>query len=208
VSLKNATNSCWRLRTRLAGGSERTRRLIRDFLKPGHWALAGLENAYASRSRSGGYTVSRGRRPYAAFHGSAGSRRAGFVAAVELVLAQPAISSQSDRQSERVHSPARSFDDLFPYRRDSQGEPEPGDPAGATLRDRANFDSRHTQTGTCRSMLGRLAKVNRAPSNLHAPRRDLASRRPTPSGTFDIYLCSWRGTGYEFTRPSRLQNDR
>ena len=79
--------------------------LIRDFLSRAAHALAGLESAYAAAVPSA--------EPYAAFQAVLARDARDSLAAVELVLAQPAISSQLiDNLNASIHLRAL-LTDLF-----------------------------------------------------------------------------------------------
>jgi hypothetical protein len=79
--------------------------LIRDFLSRAAQALAGIEDAYVSVVSSAG--------PYAAFQAVLARDARDSLAAVELVLAQPAISSQLiDNLNASIHLRAL-LTDLF-----------------------------------------------------------------------------------------------
>jgi len=84
--------------------------LIRDFLSRAAGALAGLENAYASEVQA---LVSSAPEPYAAFQVVLGRDARDSLVAIELVLAQPAISSQLiDNLNASIHLRAL-LTDLF-----------------------------------------------------------------------------------------------
>jgi hypothetical protein len=95
---------------------------IRDFLSRAARALAGLEDAYVSAVPPAG--------PYAAFQTVLARDARDSLAAVELVLAQPAISSQLiDNLNASIHLRAL-LTDLFLIDEILKGQ-NPGSPAGA-----------------------------------------------------------------------------
>ena len=84
--------------------------LIRDFLSRASRALTGLEDAYASIVRERAFVPAE---PYAAFQAVLARDAQDSLAAVELVLAQPAISSQLiDNLNASIHLRAL-LTDLF-----------------------------------------------------------------------------------------------
>jgi hypothetical protein len=84
--------------------------LIRDFLSRAARALAGLENDYASAVQAG---VVSAPEPYAAFQAVLARDARDSLVAIELVLAQPAISSQLiDNLNASIHLRAL-LTDLF-----------------------------------------------------------------------------------------------
>jgi len=102
--------------------------LIRDFLSRAAQALAGLENAYASAVKR------RGQGPaetYAAFQAVLARDAQDSLVAVELVLAQPTISSQLiDNLNASIHVRAL-LTDLFLIDEILKGSQNQGSPAGA-----------------------------------------------------------------------------
>jgi hypothetical protein len=97
--------------------------LIRDFLSRAAQALAGIEDAYVSVVSSAG--------PYAAFQAVLARDARDSLAAVELVLAQPAISSQLiDNLNASIHLRAL-LTDLFLIDEILKGQHHES-PAGAT----------------------------------------------------------------------------
>lgn len=97
--------------------------LIRDFLQRAARALKGLESAYASAVEPGG--------PYAAFQAVLARDARDSLAAVELVLAQPAISSQLiDNLNASIHLRAL-LTDLFLIDEILKGRQQQESPAGA-----------------------------------------------------------------------------
>ena len=102
--------------------------LIRDFLSKAAQALAGLESAYASavEQRDMGPAG-----PYAAFQAVLARDARDSLAAVELVLAQPAISSQLiDNLNASIHVRAL-LTDLFLIDEILKGSQNQESPAGA-----------------------------------------------------------------------------
>ena len=84
--------------------------LIRDFLSRAAQALGGLENAYASVVEQRGLSPAG---PYAAFQAVLARDAQDSLAAIELVLAQPSISSQLiDNLNASIHLRAL-LTDLF-----------------------------------------------------------------------------------------------
>jgi hypothetical protein len=97
--------------------------LIRDFLSRAAQALAGIEKAYASVVPPAG--------PYAAFQAVLARDAQDSLAAVELVLAQPAISSQLiDNLNASIHLRAL-LTDLFLIDEILKGRQNQESPAGA-----------------------------------------------------------------------------
>ena len=97
--------------------------LIRDFLSRAAQALAGIEEAYASAVPP--------RQAVRRVSSSAGSRRADSLAAVELVLAQPAISSQLiDNLNASIHLRAL-LTDLFLIDEILKGSQNPAGASGS-----------------------------------------------------------------------------
>jgi hypothetical protein len=97
--------------------------LIRDFLSRAAQALAGIEDAYVSVVSSAG--------PYAAFQAVLARDARDSLAAVELVLAQPAISSQLiDNLNASIHLRAL-LTDLFLIDEILKGNQNQESPAGA-----------------------------------------------------------------------------
>jgi hypothetical protein len=97
--------------------------LIRDFLGRAAQALAGIENAYVSAVPPAG--------PYAAFRDVLARDARDSLAAVELVLAQPAISSQLiDNLNASIHLRAL-LTDLFLIDEILKGRQNQESPAGA-----------------------------------------------------------------------------
>jgi len=97
--------------------------LIRDFLSRAAQALAGLEDAYASAVPPG--------KPYTAFQTVLARDARDSLAAVELVLAQPAISSQLiDNLNASIHLRAL-LTDLFLIDEIVKGSRNHESPAGA-----------------------------------------------------------------------------
>ena len=100
--------------------------LIRDFLSRAARALAGLENAYASAVRAFAPAE-----PYAAFQAVLARDARDSLVAVELVLAQPAISSQLiDNLNASIHLRAL-LTDLFLIDEILKGRQNQESPAGA-----------------------------------------------------------------------------
>jgi hypothetical protein len=97
--------------------------LIRDFLNRAAQALAGIEDAYVSLVPPGG--------PYAAFQEVLARDARDSLAAVELVLAQPAISSQLiDNLNASIHLRAL-LTDLFLIDEILKGSQSPAGAAGS-----------------------------------------------------------------------------
>ncbi|MGA2213100.1 MAG: hypothetical protein ABSH31_07470 [Bryobacteraceae bacterium] len=97
--------------------------LVRDFLARAAQALAGIEKAYASVVPPG--------KPYAAFQAVLARDARDSLAAVELVLAQPAISSQLiDNLNASIHLRAL-LTDLFLIDEILKGSQNQESPAGA-----------------------------------------------------------------------------
>ena len=98
--------------------------LVRDFLSRAAEALTGLENAYAAAVHPTA--------PYAAFQTVLARDARDSLAAVELVLAQPAISSQLiDNLNASIHLRAL-LTDLFLIDEILKGSRNQESPAGAT----------------------------------------------------------------------------
>jgi hypothetical protein len=98
--------------------------LVRDFLSRAAQALAGLDKAYESTVSLAG--------PYAAFREVLVRDARDSLAAVELVLAQPAISSQLiDNLNASIHLRAL-LTDLFLIDEILKGSQSQESPAGAT----------------------------------------------------------------------------
>ena len=96
---------------------------IRDFLSRAAQALAGIEQAYASAVPSS--------RPFAAFRALLARDAQDSLVAVELVLAQPAISSQLiDNLNANIHLRAL-LTDLFLIDEILKGRQNQKSPAGA-----------------------------------------------------------------------------
>jgi hypothetical protein len=96
--------------------------LIRDFLSRAAQALAGIEKAYESAVSPAG--------PYAAFQAVLARDARDSLAAVELVLAQPAISSQLiDNLNASIHLRAL-LTDLFLVDEILKGNQNQDSPAG------------------------------------------------------------------------------
>jgi len=101
--------------------------LIRDFLGRAAQALASLENAYASAVHQQGLSPAG---PYAAFQALLARDAKDSLAAVELVLAQPAISSQLiDNLNASIHVRAL-LTDLFLIDEILKGNENQQSPAG------------------------------------------------------------------------------
>jgi hypothetical protein len=102
---------------------------IRDFLSRAARALAGLENAYESVVQEQALVPVE---PYAAFQAVLARDARDSLAAVELVLAQPAISSQLiDNLNASIHLRAL-LTDLFLMDEILKGSQNQESPAGAT----------------------------------------------------------------------------
>ena len=102
--------------------------LIRDFLSRAAQALSGLENAYASVVEQRGLGPAG---PYAAFQAVLARDAQDSLVAVELVLAQPTISSQLiDNLNASIHVRAL-LTDLFLIDEILKGSQNQGSPAGA-----------------------------------------------------------------------------
>jgi hypothetical protein len=102
---------------------------IRDFLSRAARALAGLENAYESVVQERAPVPVE---PYAAFQAVLARDARDSLAAVELVLAQPAISSQLiDNLNASIHLRAL-LTDLFLMDEILKGSQNQESPAGAT----------------------------------------------------------------------------
>ncbi len=115
----------------LAGEGSGPGGLIRDFLSRSVQALAGLENAYNAAIEQRGLGPAE---PYAAFQAVLARDARDSLAAVELVLAQPAISSQLiDNLNASIHLRAL-LTDLFlidEILKGSQNHTSPASPAGS-----------------------------------------------------------------------------
>jgi hypothetical protein len=102
--------------------------LIRDFLGRAARALAGLEDAYAFVVEERGLGPAQ---PYAAFQAVLGRDARDSLVAVELVLAQPGISSQLiDNLNASIHLRAL-LTDLFLIDEILKGSQKQESPAGA-----------------------------------------------------------------------------
>ena len=102
--------------------------LVRDFLTRAAQALAGLENAYASVVQERGFVPAGA---YAAFQAVLARDAQDSLVAVELVLAQPAISSQLiDNLNASIHLRAL-LTDLFLIDEILKGTQNQESPAGA-----------------------------------------------------------------------------
>ncbi len=102
--------------------------LIRDFLSRAAQALAGLEDAYASIVQERVFVPAE---PYAAFQAVLARDARDSLVAVELVLAQPAISSQLiDNLNASIHLRAL-LTDLFLIEEILKGSRNQESPAGA-----------------------------------------------------------------------------
>jgi hypothetical protein len=107
----------------LAGEGSGRDGLIRDFLSRAAQALKGLDKAYESAVPAAG--------PYAAFQAVLARDARDSLAAVELVLAQPAISSQLiDNLNASIHLRAL-LTDLFLIDEIVKGNQKQESPAGA-----------------------------------------------------------------------------
>jgi len=112
----------------LAGEGSGRDGLIRDFLSKAAQALAGLEDAYASVVQERAFIPSG---PYAAFQAVLARDARDSLAAVELALAQPAISSQLiDNLNASIHVRAL-LTDLFLIDEILKGNQNQENPAGA-----------------------------------------------------------------------------
>jgi hypothetical protein len=102
--------------------------LIRDFLSRAARALAGLENAYSSVVQERAFVPAE---PYAAFQAVLARDAKDSLVAVELVLAQPGISSQLiDNLNASIHLRAL-LTDLFLIDEILKGSQNQESPAGA-----------------------------------------------------------------------------
>jgi hypothetical protein len=122
----NAIEECYEYMLAYAGQgvSGQSDGLIRDFLSRAAHSLAGLEKAYAS--------VVPPAEPYAAFQTVLARDARDSLAAVELVLAQPAISSQLiDNLNASIHLRAL-LTDLFLIDEILKGSHSQESPAGAS----------------------------------------------------------------------------
>jgi hypothetical protein len=126
----NAIEECYEYMLAYAGQgvSGQSDGLIRDFLSRAARALMGLEDAYASIVQERAFVPAE---PYAAFQAVLARDARDALAAVELVLAQPAISSQLiDNLNASIHLRAL-LTDLFLIDEILKGLQNQESPAGA-----------------------------------------------------------------------------